>query len=248
MQTMRAHAALLLSALPAALSMGPGQSLVLNWCTASSPQQSFAVNAAAGTVVDAATQKLCVTQSSPYPAALTMELCDGSASQQWHFNASTQWPLAFTQDDGAGACTLWNTQGGPGYERAGSTVGVYACSAPTPFDSVFAVGFPFPGALAAMYTEPGNSTFSDLCVEALVPPPPPLGTPAQIAYQLSEMACCECPPLLPAFRLAASLLTHTLPTAHSLPLEHGHHGRDAGVRWRGRAARHFPVEPHLPGH
>ena len=87
------RAALLLAALPTALSMGPGQSLLLNWCAAASPQQAFSVNAAAGTVVDAAPQKLCVTQSSPYPAALTMELCDGSASQQWRFNASAQWPL-----------------------------------------------------------------------------------------------------------------------------------------------------------
>ena len=183
--------AMLLSSLPPMLAMGPGQSLVLNWCNATSSQQSFAVNAAAGTVVDAATRTLCVTQSLPFPAALTMELCDGRASQHWEFNASTQWPDAFTHVDGAaGSCILWNTQGGPGYERVGSTVGVYACSAPTPFDSVFAVDFPFPGALAALYTEPGNTTFSNLCAEALLPPPQPLGTPAQIAYQLSEMACC----------------------------------------------------------
>jgi hypothetical protein len=38
-------------------------------------------------------------------------------------------------------------------------------------------------------TEPGNNTFSDLCVQATVPPPPPIGTPDIIAWQETEMAC-----------------------------------------------------------
>jgi hypothetical protein len=172
----------------AAAAMAPGASLQLNWCSSSEPQQQFVVRA--DSVTDA-TGSLCVTMSAPYPAALTMELCaPGAASQLWAFNASTQWPDAFTNPSAwQNGCALWNTQGGPGYELVGSTVGVYACSAPTPFDSVFAVGVPFAGALAATMTEPGNNTFSDLCVQAYNPPPPPIGTPEIIAWQESEMAC-----------------------------------------------------------
>ena len=182
---------LTLAASPAALAvMQAGSKLVLNWCDASSPLQQFAVAAAAGTVTDAS-GALCATQSAPFPAALTMQPCApaGAAPQTWAYNTSAAWPLAFTHAAADGACTLWNTQGGPGYEAAGSTVGVYACSSPTPFDSVFRVGFPFAGALAAVYTSPNNSTFSSLCVEAQPLPPAPIGTPDQISYQLNEMAC-----------------------------------------------------------
>jgi len=129
--------------------------------------------------------------SAPYPAALTMETCQAGAPEQaWAWNASISWPATFTSPTlWKSGCALWNTQGGPGYERAGSTVGVYACSAPTPFDSVFAVNFPAAGQIAATMTEPGNSTFSDLCVQASNPPPPPIGTPEIIAWQETEMAC-----------------------------------------------------------
>ena len=96
-------------------------------------------------------------------------------------------PYAFTAPAGAdGSCLLWNTQGGPGYENTDSIVGVYACSTPTPFDSVFTVNYPAPGLLAANMTSPNNRTFS---MRATNPPPPPIGTPPQIAWQKSRMAC-----------------------------------------------------------
>ena len=160
--------------------------LYLNWCDSASPLQQFAVRAPAVTTPDGA---LCVTQSSPYPAPLTLQPCAGLASQAWAFNASASWPLAFTSVASDGSCILWNTQGGPGYEAAGSSVGVYACSSPTPFDSLFAVDMPAPGLLAALETSPGNRTFSNLCVEARNPAPPPLGTPDQVAWAKTEFAC-----------------------------------------------------------
>jgi hypothetical protein len=113
--------------------MQPHSSLQLAWCAASDAAQQFRVAAAA---VTDATGALCVTMSAPYPAPLTMEPCEpGAATQAWAFNASARWPAAFTSPTlWQGGCALWNTQGGPGYELVGSTVGVYACSAPTPFD------------------------------------------------------------------------------------------------------------------
>ena len=167
-----------------------GASLVLAWCNASDPLQQFALRS--GTVTDAATGSLCVTMSAPYPAALTLQPCTpGEPSQAWAFNTSTAWPDAFTNPTawGGGGCALWNTQGGPGYEAAGSTVGVYACSSPTPFDSVFAVGVPAPGLLAATMTEPGNATFSNLCMAAANPVPPPIPSPEIVAWAAHEMAC-----------------------------------------------------------
>lgn len=184
---------LLISALIAAgaLAASPQQNaeLVLNWCDASSLFQQYTVGPSSVTTPDGA---LCATMSSPFPAPLTLQPCvPGLATQAWTFNSSAAWPLAFTAPNatGDGQCLLWNTQGGPGYERVGSTVGVYACSAPTPFDSVFAPGSPSPGLLAASYTSPNNSTFSNLCVEARNPSPPPIGTPQIIDWQLSEFAC-----------------------------------------------------------
>lgn len=182
---------LLVGVLPAlASAMSAGSKLVLAWCDASNSAQQFNVVASTQLVTDAS-GALCATQSSPFPAALTMQPCApaGSAPQTWAYNVSADWPLAFTHIDAGGDCSLWNTQGGPGYEAVGSTVGVYACSAPTPFDSVFRVGYPFAGALAAVYTSPNNSTFSNLCVEAQPLPPSPIGTPEQIAWQRSELAC-----------------------------------------------------------
>jgi hypothetical protein len=160
-----------------------GASLQINWCDSSDSLQQFVV---AATSVTSADGSLCATMSSPYPAALTMERCSGLPTQQWTFNTSV--PDAFTSGTGAD-CLLWNTQGGPGYERPTSTVGVYQCSLPTPFDSVFAPGVPAPGLLAATMTSPGNSTFSNLCVQAVNPSPPAIGTPQQIAWAESEMAC-----------------------------------------------------------
>ena len=187
--------------------MVPGSQLLLQWCDSSNPNQAFTVNSATGTVTDP-TGSVCVTESSPYPAGLTMQPCTaGADNQNWLFNASTQWPLAFTHTASNG-CVLWNTQGPPGYEAAGSTVGVYGCSAPTPFDSVFSVNYPFPGALAAMYTEPGNSTFPNLCVEAIPPPSSHWHPPA------------DC---LPAQR-----------DGLFLSFQYGYNGRHAGLRWRAR--------------
>lgn len=163
----------------------PGAPLILDWCNASNPLQQFVVAPTAVTTPDGS---LCVTMSSPYPAPLTMQPCTGSAAQAWSFNTSIA--SAFTAPGlWEGGCALWNTQGGPGYEMQGSTVGVYACSSPTPFDSVFAVGVPAPGLLAATMTSPGNSTFSNLCATAVNPSPPPIGSPEIIAWQKSEMAC-----------------------------------------------------------
>ncbi len=70
-------------AVPALAAPGPGQKLVLNWCDATSPAQQFAVAAGA---VTAAAGTLCITQSSPYPAALTLQPCiPGDATQNWVF-------------------------------------------------------------------------------------------------------------------------------------------------------------------
>jgi hypothetical protein len=177
----------LLASRAAALAMPAHVPLQLNWCDATEPLQQFVVS---GSTVTDATGALCATMSAPYPAALTMEPCSGAATQAWTFNKSTQWPAAFASPSlWENGCAIWNTQGGPGYELVGSTVGVYACSSPTPFDSVFKVGYPFAGAIAATMTEPGNTTFSNLCVQATVPPPPPIGTPDIIAWQETEMAC-----------------------------------------------------------
>ena len=169
-------------------AIASGASLIIDWCDARNPLQHFTVGASS---VTDASGSLCVTMSSPYPAPLTMQPCvAGASAQAWSFNSSGAWPLAFTAPSlWEGGCALWNTQGGPGYERSGSVVGVYACSSPTPFDSVFAVGFPAAGLVAATMTEPGNSTFSNLCVTAVNPLPPPLPTPAIVAWQESEMAC-----------------------------------------------------------
>jgi len=146
-----------------------------------------------GNTITDATGKLCATMSEPYPAALTMAPCASppSPTQQWSYNVSTSWPLAFTAPNatGDGSCTLLNSQGGPGYEQAGSIIGVYACSSPTPFDSVFLVNYPFPGVISEKMTSPGNSTFSNLCFEAVNPSPPPLPTPEQVNWLSSEMAC-----------------------------------------------------------
>lgn len=164
-----------------------GAFLQISWCDASDALQQLRVTQS--TVTDA-TGALCATMSSPFPAALTMQPCNGDATQSWAFNTSTKWPATFTSPaQWQGGCALWNTQGGPGYERQGSTVGVYACSSPTPFDSVFSVDFPAPGLVAAMYTEPGNATFSNLCIQAVNPVPPPIPTKDIVAYQLNEMAC-----------------------------------------------------------
>lgn len=163
--------------------------LGLAWCDAADVQQHFVVNSNTVTTPDGA---LCATMSSPFPAALTMQPCvAGAATQAWAYGgAAGPVPFAFTAPAGSGgSCLLWNTQGGPGYENADSWVGVYACSTPTPFDSVFAVNYPAPGLLAANMTSPNNRTFSDLCVRATNPPPPPIGTPPQIAWQKSRMAC-----------------------------------------------------------
>ena len=175
-----------------ALSASPllGRSLVINWCNASSPAQQFTVNPYTVSTPDGV---LCFTQSAPFPAALTLQLCvPGASTQSWVYNSSTQLPLAFTQTLD-GNCLLWNTQGGPGYERPMSTLGVYGCgSGGTPFDSIFRVNYPAPGLIAAMETSPGNSTFSNLCVEAYAPPPPPpppLPTAEQVAWFDGEMAC-----------------------------------------------------------
>ena len=171
-----------------AQAIASGASLIIDWCDSSNPLQQFTVGAS--TVTDAS-GALCVTMSSPYPAALTMQPCAaGAATQAWSFNTSGAWPLAFTAPTlWQGGCALWNTQGGPGYERSGSTVGVYACSSPTPFDSVFAVGVPAAGLVAATMTEPGNQTFSNLCMTAVNPLPPPLPTPAIVDWAEAEMAC-----------------------------------------------------------
>ena len=184
----RAAAALVLLSASSASSQSsvlPGAFLQINWCNTSDPLQQFAVTSTAVSTTDGS---LCATMSSPWPAALTMQTCDASdPTQWWSFNTTV--PLGFASPGSISNCTLWNTQGGPGYERPLSTVGTYACSLPTPFDSVFAPGVPAPGLLAATMTEPGNHTFSDLCVQAVNPPPPPIGTPQQIAWQTSEMAC-----------------------------------------------------------
>ena len=164
--------------------------LQVNWCNSSDPLQQFRVNDALSTVTDS-TGSLCVTMTAPYPSALTMETCvPGAANQLWSWNTSSSWPLTFTNPSmWKGGCALWNVQGGPGYELPLSYVGVYACSSPTPFDSVFALGDPFPGVIAATTTSPGNSTFSDLCMQAVNPMPPPIGTPDIIEWQETEMAC-----------------------------------------------------------
>lgn len=185
-----AQAALLLSAaVQCRAQIAKGADLVLAWCSATDVQQQFTVRANSVTTPDGS---LCATMSQPYPAALTMQPCvAGEATQAWAYGgASGPVPFAFTAPAGAdGACLLLNTQGGPGYEMAGSTVGVYACSTPTPFDSVFTPNYPAPGLLAANMTSPGNRTFSDLCVAAVNPPPPPRGTPQQVAWERSRMAC-----------------------------------------------------------
>jgi len=184
----RASLFLALVALSHAGPIFPGAPLQLAWCNATDALQQFRVLPSALTD---STGTLCATMSAPYPAALTMQPCRaGDATQSWTFNASTSWPSTFTSPTlWQNGCALMNTQGGPGFERAGSTVGVYACSSPTPFDSVFRVDFPFAGAVAATMTSPGNTTFSNLCFAAVNPQPPPIGTPEIIAWQESEMAC-----------------------------------------------------------
>ena len=115
----------LLALLPAAsFSLAPAldAELLLNWCDASSPLQQFTVSPTSVSTPDGT---LCFTM-----AALTLQPCAGLATQNWAFNTSASWPAAFTSAtaSGDGSCLLWNTQGGPGYESVGSTVGVYACS------------------------------------------------------------------------------------------------------------------------
>ena len=187
---MRPQASLALLALSraAAAPIYPGAPLQITWCDAADPLQQFRVQSS--TLTDSS-GTLCATMTSPYPAALTMETCQpGLATQAWSYNTSTSWPSTFTSATlWQNGCALMNTQGGPGYERAGSTVGVYACSAPTPFDSVFLVDVPFAGAVAAPMTEPGNTTFSNLCFAAVNPSPPPIPSPEIVAWQESEMAC-----------------------------------------------------------
>lgn len=187
---MRNAAAALLLAASSRAKILPSASLQVNWCSAADPLQQFIVNNTVSTVTDSS-GALCVTMGAPYPAALTMETCEpGAANQLWSWNTSSSWPYTFSNPSmWNGGCALWNVQGGPGYEQPLSYLGAYACSAPTPFDSVFALDDPFAGVIAATTTSPGNSTFSDLCLQAVNPTPPPIGTPEIIAWQETEMAC-----------------------------------------------------------
>jgi len=86
----------------------------------------------------------------------------------------------------------WNTQGGDGFEGPGSYVGLWDCSNPTAWNSIFDTNFPFSGAIAAMESELDNKTWTNLCVDATPPPPPPpppFPSPQQLAWHKSEMAC-----------------------------------------------------------
>lgn len=167
-----------------------GASLQLQWCNASETLQQFIVS---GNTITSSDGKLCVTMTDPYPAPLTMAPCASPPlnTQAWSYNVSTSWPLAFTAPNasGDGKCLLLNSQGCPGYEQAGSIIGEYACSSPTPFDSVFFVNYPYPGVISEKMTNPGNTTFSNLCFQAINPSPPPLPTPEQVNWLSSEMAC-----------------------------------------------------------
>ena len=161
--------------------------LFLDWCDNTNPLQMFVVDTV-NSRVTSVDGTLCVTQEH-YPAALSMQLCSPTSPlQHWDFNTSV--PLAFTNSTLSDpSCLLWNTQGGPGYEMKGSCVGIYACSTPTPFDSVFALNFPSQGLLAAMYTSPNNQTFSNLCVSAVPPVTPPTPSSQQVAWLENPFAC-----------------------------------------------------------
>ncbi len=73
-------------------------------------------------------------------------------------------------------------------EGPGSVVSTWTCSQLN-FNSVYAPNVPAAGVIGYNFTSPDSQSFSGLCVAAVNPVPPPLGTPQQVQWALDEMAC-----------------------------------------------------------
>lgn len=160
-----------------------GALLNLATCNPSDQLQQLVVKAGSVGTPDGS---LCVAYVGASPEALALLPCDGSQGQTWTFSPSTG---AFEGNVAAnGACMAWNAQGGNDSEGPGSVVSTWTCSQLN-FNSVYAPNVPAAGVIGYNFTSPDSQSFSGLCVAAVNPVSPPLGTPQQVQWALDEMAC-----------------------------------------------------------
>ena len=184
----RLAAALALAApLAARAQDASGANLQIEWCDASSPLQRWTIGGANGEISLAGNSSLCVT-SVPFGASqLTNQVrpCDGSPAQAYAYS-----PTAYTVVNSASA-SAWNDQWGSADQGAGGFVRLWT-TAELSFNSYFFYT-PATGQFGVNFTQPGNSTPTQLCVTAVPPPPPvppPVPTASQAAWQQKgEVGC-----------------------------------------------------------
>lgn len=161
-----------------------GSSIQLWWCDSTDPLQQFQFDATSGIVRSSSQVNACFTNVAGGAAGRTIQLtaCGSRPlpSQVWVESP----PYTFTNDGQA-----WNSQGGPGYEGANSTIALYS-SSELGFNSVFT--FLADGTILANFTSPNNNTYTDLCARALPPPPPvtpPIPTKPILSWLANPVGC-----------------------------------------------------------
>jgi hypothetical protein len=136
-----------------------GANLQIEWCDASSPLQRWTIGGANSAISLAGNASLCVT-SEPFGSSQLTNLvrpCDGSPAQAYAYS-----PTAYTVVNGGFA---WNDQWGSADQGAGGFVRLWT-TAELSFNSYFFYT-PATGQFGVNFTQPGNSTLTQLCVTAV---------------------------------------------------------------------------------
>lgn len=163
-----------------------GASLHLEPCGGPAATLQTLVYSSASRTVTTQDGALCVTYTDASPAALVLERCSGVSTQSWEFDSGSGAFLSAPL--GSSGCVAWNAQDGSNIISAGATVSTWTCTE-LGFNSVFAPAYPEGDSIGYNFSSVSSRAFSGLCVTASNPSTPVIGSPQQIEWQLTEMAC-----------------------------------------------------------